>query len=239
MNYPGLSKRLSILAGYVEQGKIIADIGTDHGYLPIALVKSGKCPKAIACDVNKKPLEVAAKNITANGLDSKIELRRGDGLQVVQPGEVQVVIIAGMGGNTMKKILQEAPAVLDSLEGLILQPMADEESLRRWLVTNNWSLVDETLAYEEGRLYTFIVCRQGNERQYSDVELEIGPRLIEKRHPLLPALLDRHIIKYNKILDGLEKSNKPQAKEKAHYIKERIRQIGEVANHVDKEQTNI
>ncbi len=225
-----LSKRLHTAAMFVSAGSIIADIGTDHAYLPIHLIKSGRCPKAIACDVKEKPLQAARKNVLANGLDSKIELRLGDGLQVLRPGEVQTAIIAGMGGNTIKQILKQSPEVLNGLEQLILQPMGDEESLRYWLITNGWRLADETLVLEDGRLYTVMACEHGEEQLHSSVILEIGPRLIEKKHPLLPRLLNKIEDKYRLILQGLLQSNKPEIQEKIKTVEKRLAALKKVSD---------
>lgn len=222
MNDKNLSKRLLALSHYVNQGQTIADIGTDHGHLPIYLVKSAISPAAIACDVNEKPLAVARKNISSHRLNSKIELRLGDGLTTLQPGEVQVVIIAGMGGNTIKQILSAAPTVTSALQRLILQPMGDEDILRYWLLTNGWQIIDETLVQEDDHLYVIIICEQGQEQLYPPVILEIGPRLIEKKHPLLPELMAKLQGKYQRILSGLVKSNRPENQLKLKQVKERL-----------------
>lgn len=229
MNTQYLTERLSALADFVEADKVMADIGTDHAYLPVYLVKTGKCPKAIACDINEKPLEAAKKNVTGNNLSDKIELRLGNGLQVLMSGEVQVVVIAGMGGNTIKQILADAPKVLVTLETLVLQPMGDEEHLRYWLITNGWRIIDENLVLEDNRLYTIIVCQKGMEQVYDSVTLEIGPRLIDKRHPLLPELIKKLRFKYKRMLEGLSKSNRDETQHKLEIVKERLRCIEEMA----------
>lgn len=226
----GLTERLSALAEYVKAGHIIADIGTDHAYLPIYLVKTGKCPGAIACDINIKPLEAASTNVKGNGLEAKIELRLGDGLQIIMPGEVQTVVIAGMGGNTIVNILKLSPGVLLEADQLVLQPMGDEEGLRRWLITNGWCIADETLTLEDGKLYTIILSVKGEEALPGGAILEIGPRLVEKKHPLLPLLLKKLLDKYEHILKGLSKSSQSQLVEKKQRIEARLSQIQEVAN---------
>jgi tRNA (adenine22-N1)-methyltransferase len=224
-----LSDRLTALSNYVKNGTIMADIGTDHGYLPVFLVKSGRCPRAIACDVRKMPLESARRNIMANGLTEQIELRLGDGIQILKPGEVQIVNIAGMGGSTIRQILSEKPDVLAQIDRLILQPMGDEESLRHWLITNGWCIMDEELVLEDERLYTIIVCEQGEEPLPASVFLEIGPRLIEKNHPLLPELLKRLQDKYQLMLSGLAKSNRSETRAKMGQVGKRLQELKEVA----------
>ncbi|MBM7855768.1 tRNA (adenine22-N1)-methyltransferase [Desulfohalotomaculum tongense] len=229
MSKQGINKRLLTLASFVEPGKVVADIGTDHAYLPIYLVQSGKVSRVIACDINEKPLRVAEKNVISSGLASKIELRLGNGLQVLRPGEVQLAVIAGMGGGTVRQILEASPKVLASLERLVLQPMGDEADLRRWLLDNGWQLTDETLVLEDERLYTVIVSEKGNERIYDPVILEVGPRLIEKKHPLLPDLLNKLTGKYRQVLQGLSQSTKPEARCKLETVKEYLRRLEEVA----------
>ncbi|MEG6616383.1 class I SAM-dependent methyltransferase [Peptococcaceae bacterium 1198_IL3148] len=224
-----LSSRLATLSNYVKPGSVMADIGTDHGYLPIYLVKSGICPKAIACDVRQMPLETARKNVLANCLDKKIELRLGDGIQVLKPGEVQVVSIAGMGGSTIRQILSDKPDVLAELDRLILQPMGDEESLRQWLLTNGWRIIDEELVLEDERLYTIIVSEQGAEPLPEPIVLEIGPRLMEKHHSLLPQLIARLQDKYRLMINGLAKSNRAETQAKLALAKKRLQDLEEVA----------
>lgn len=234
MNEKSLSHRLLAISKFIPQGKVVADIGTDHAYLPVYLVKSGRCPLVFACDVKEKPLQAARRNVLANGLSSQIKLRLGDGLSVLQPGEAQVAVIAGMGGNTIVKILEQSPEVLKEIEILVLQPMGDEESLRRWLITNGWCLSDETLVLEDGRLYSIIVCRPGQERLYAAEVLELGPRLIEKKHPLLPLLINKLEEKYSLILQGLSRSNRHEAQKKVKEIKDRLQALKEVAENVGK-----
>ncbi|MCD5406307.1 MAG: class I SAM-dependent methyltransferase [Desulfotomaculum sp.] len=227
-NQPVLTKRLLALVDYIESGQIIADIGTDHAYLPIFLVHSGRCPLVIASDVKSSPIEVARKNINKSGLGAKIELRLGCGLQVLRPAEVQVAIIAGMGGNTIKQILKQTPEVLVTLKRLVLQPMNDQAHLRYWLITNGWCLVDETLVSEDEHLYNVIVAQPGREPVYDSLILEIGPKLIKKKHRLLPELLTKLKHKYQLVLAGVSKSNKPAAKIKLEQVKKHLRQLEEL-----------
>ncbi|MTI81444.1 MAG: SAM-dependent methyltransferase [Firmicutes bacterium] len=223
-----LNKRLLALASYVPRGKIIADIGTDHAYLPIYLVSTGIAPSAIAADVNEKPLGKARDNVSSNALTNRIDLRLGDGLQVISPGEAQVLLIAGMGGGTIKRILQQSPQVLTDIERIIMQPMGDEHYLRTWLINNGWKLVEETLVEEDERIYTVIVSEKGIEQLDDEIILEVGPRLVEKNHPLLPKLLKKLIGKYHRIVHGLEKSSRPEAKARLKQVKEHILGLEEV-----------
>lgn len=224
-----VNKRLLALAEYILPGEIIADIGTDHAYLPVYLVQSGKITRALACDIHEKPLDVARKNVIDNKLEANIELRLGDGLKTLKPGEAEVAVAAGMGGGTIKKILEDSPRVLNTLKRLILQPMGEEADLRRWLLCNGWRLVDENLIFENGHIYTIIIAEQGSEQLYDDVVLEVGPRLIEKKHPLLPELLKKLIKKYKLAVRGLMKSSRPDARIKLERLRKHLSRLEEVA----------
>lgn len=148
-----LDKRLSAVAALVRHGSRLADIGTDHAYLPVHLVQTGVCPSAIASDIGAGPLEVARHTVTANGLTSEIALRLGDGLSTVTAEEVEDIAIAGMGGETIAAILEAAPWVKDGRLRLILQPMTKAEDLRRWLLQNGFSVLEEHLIQDKRHLY--------------------------------------------------------------------------------------
>ena len=153
-----LDKRLSAVAALVRPGSRLADIGTDHAYLPVYLVQAGVCPSAIASDIGAGPLEAARHTVTAAGLTSEIALRLGDGLATVSAGEVEDIAIAGMGGETIAAILAAAPWVKDSRLRLILQPMTRAEDLRRWLLHNGFSVLEEHLTRDKRHLYPVLAA---------------------------------------------------------------------------------
>ena len=148
-----LDKRLSVVAAMVRPGSRLADIGTDHAYLPVHLVQAGVCPGAIASDIGAGPLDAARHTVTANGLTSEIALRLGDGLSTVTAEEVEDIAIAGMGGETIAAILEAAPWVKDGRLRLILQPMTKAEDLRRWLLTNGFAILEERLIQDKRHLF--------------------------------------------------------------------------------------
>ena len=148
-----LDKRLSAVAALVRQGSRLADIGTDHAYLPVHLVQSGVCPSAIASDIGAGPLDAARRTVTENGLTSEIALRLGDGLSTVSAGEVEDIAIAGMGGETIVAILEAVPWTQNESVRLILQPMTRAEDLRRWLLTHGFSVLEEHLIIDGHHLY--------------------------------------------------------------------------------------
>ena len=148
-----LDKRLSAVAALVRQGSRLADIGTDHAYLPVHLVQAGVCPSAIASDIGAGPLDAARRTVTENGLTSEIALRLGDGLATVSADEVDDIAIAGMGGETIAAILEAAPRVQNERIRLILQPMTRAEDLRRWLLHNGFTVLEEHLIIDGHHLY--------------------------------------------------------------------------------------
>lgn len=217
-----LGKRLREIASFVPCGSIVADIGTDHALLPINLVEKGLSPRAIASDVHRGPYEAAKEAICARGLREKIDLRLGDGLKILSPGEAHVAVIAGMGGNTIREVLNASPEVVGSLKRLILQPMADIYDLRRWLVHNGWLLADEKLVSEGERLYVIIAADPGVEKVTDPLSLEIGPRLLEKQDPYLPLFLEKKVQDLERILSGLSNSQKSQNQKKARDVKKKL-----------------
>ena len=154
-----LDKRLSAVAALVRQGSRLADIGTDHAYLPVYLVQSGVCPSAIASDIGAGPLEAARRAVTENGLTSEIALRLGDGLATVSAGEVEDIAIAGMGGETIAAILEDAPWVRNERYRLILQPMTRAERLRAYLFATGFAIDEERVTCVGGHWYTVLCVR--------------------------------------------------------------------------------
>lgn len=224
-----LAKRLAALAAYVPYGSVVADIGTDHAYLPIFLVEKGICPKAIATDLNPGPFRSAGRKIAEHNQEDKIELRLGDGLKTLKPGEADVLVLAGMGGNTIREILAAAPDVLRKVKRLVLQPMADPGEMRRWLAGNGWKITDEELIEEDGRIYVIVVAEPGREKLEEPLLFELGPRLLDEKGPLLDTYLRKIIEKYERVLTGLAAAKSDSAREKALELKEKLDRIREVA----------
>ncbi|GAB6180118.1 class I SAM-dependent methyltransferase [Desulfotomaculum defluvii] len=234
-----LSRRLKCLAQYVPKGSVVADIGTDHGYLPIHLVLQGTCPRVIAADINKGPLEAARSNIIQRCVQDKIDLRLGNGLQILKPGEADAIVIAGMGGGTIRDILRASPQVAMGASLLILQPMADEKDLREYLLLHGWTLKDEEMLLEDDRLYLVIVAERGQEALDDPILLEVGPRLLEKKHPLLKEHIHKLVGKYQRVLEGLEKSSRADTQNKAVLIKEKLEQLRELVGKLKVENWKV
>lgn len=230
-----LSRRLATLAQHVPRNSVVADIGTDHAYLPVYLVRAGICPRAVASDLNSGPIESARQTVCSYGLEEKIDIRQGDGLEILKPGEVDVVILAGMGGKLIARILEKGPEVLKSVSRLVLQPNNNAGVLRSWLVENNWGIVDEQLIQENRKLYPLIVSVRGRGSFPKDhFSFEIGPCLLQKGGLPLKKLLEQKNKEYLHILEGLSRSSDPKAAEKEKKIRELIKKVREALCNVRK-----
>ncbi|HWQ40926.1 MAG TPA: class I SAM-dependent methyltransferase [Desulfosporosinus sp.] len=148
-----LGLRLQTVASFVPEGTILGDIGTDHAYLPIALYESHRISKAVAVDVHEGPYQSALAAVKGRNLEAVIDVRFGDGLMPLKPGEVNVLTLAGMGGKTMLDILCARPDVLNSVADLIVQPQGGEGAVRLALLDGGWRLKAERLVEEEDRKY--------------------------------------------------------------------------------------
>ena len=148
-----LSERLKLIASLIGKGERVADIGTDHAYLPVWLVAQGICPSAIACDLREGPLENAGRAVAEAGFSSVIDCRLGDGLQPITAGEVDDIAIAGMGGETIAAILEACTWAKNRALHYVFQPMSRSEELRRYLLTNGYRIVSEQTVCEGGHWY--------------------------------------------------------------------------------------
>ncbi len=190
-----LSHRLRVIADEVIINKKVADIGTDHGYLPVYLVKHKGVSKVIAADVNQDPLNKARIVIQRHKLQQHIELRLGDGLNVLHEGEASTIIIAGMGGNLISEILDNSPSVAKKAEKLILQPVQSVQELRRYLLENGYEITNEKLMQEKNRFYE-ILCTQFRNKPWGQIDplvLEIGEFLQDQDPHIAQAFLRRKI----------------------------------------------
>ena len=214
-----LSKRLYAVAGLVTEGASVADIGTDHGYVPIYLVESGIASKVIALDVNQGPLNRARMHIVGHGLGDRIETRLSDGLAMIRPGEVDTVIASGMGGPLTIRILQEGKEVADQLNALILQPQSEICRVRRFLTENGYRIEQEDMVLEDGKYYPVMRVVHGTKEPYEEWEYLYGKRLLEARHPVLLEFLKRELRIKESILEQLAgRSGSESARERAEEI---------------------
>jgi tRNA (adenine22-N1)-methyltransferase len=218
-----LSERLNFIIKNIEKTNILADIGTDHGYIPIYAIKNNICEKAIATDVNKFPLDKARLNAILENADDKLEFRLGDGLKTLNNNEANVVIIAGMGGNLIKDILEASINIVNELDYLVLQPVQNPEILREYLYNNNYEIIKEDLCLDEGIYYELfkIRRREGESTQLDPIYYEVSPKLLMEKHPLLKDYLIIKAESYKKILSYINEDTE-NAKLRKSLLDEKI-----------------
>ncbi|WP_126427729.1 tRNA (adenine(22)-N(1))-methyltransferase [Brevibacillus marinus] len=230
-----ISERLGAIAAYCPKGARVADIGSDHALLASFLLENGVASYVVAGEVNEGPYRAAQKQLAdliANGLAS---VRKGDGLAVLRPGEVDVVCIAGMGGQLIVSILERGKAKLQDVRRLILQPNVGEERVRRWLWQNGWQLSRETILKEDDVIYEILVAEPGDPAQpYSGQErsvaelLRLGPLLWREKPPLLLEKWSREREKLQRILAQVTKSQSAEASARVQAVKQELNWLDEV-----------
>lgn len=199
-----LTPRLKIIADSIQDYESVADIGSDHAYLPIYLVKSGRVKSAIVTDVNSGPVEISKKRIKIHGVEAKVRVRQGYGLEVIKPGETEVIVIAGMGGILIKDILDRNVEVAQSAKLLILQPMRDSDKIRQWLFEQSFEIIDEELVKDQDKIYEVIWTRPVREKRDTKGQMLVGDKIIEKKHPLAAEYINKKISELEKVMAGLE-----------------------------------
>jgi tRNA (adenine22-N1)-methyltransferase len=202
-----LSKRLAAVASFVPQGAVVADIGTDHGFVPAHLVLSGHAGAVYACDIGEGPLSRARQTAAELGLTDVIRFCLTDGLQGLEKEPVDTAVLAGMGGETMAGILARAPWIKLRGVRLILQPQSKIHVLETWLHENGYAIQNALLVFEDGRHYLVLYAEPGADKPAA---LEV---LMKNRDPLLPAYLDVCIEKLRRKIDGLRRAAAPDGKE--------------------------
>ena len=219
MNLPRISKRLSSAASLVREGVRIADIGTDHAYLPIYLYLSGKVSGGVVSDINQGPVDRARANLFDYGCEDAFVAQRADGLDGVLAHGVEDIFILGMGGELIASIIENEPALRDSRYSLVLQPMTHSEILRKYLGKVGFE-IDCELIVEEDKIYQIMRARYtGRVSEYSLLELNFGARNLEKPTPELFALMKRTRAVYGervkgKALSGVDTSQENEMIEK-------------------------
>lgn len=196
-----LKGRIKFIANMIPECTILSDIGTDHAYIPIYSVKNQKCKKAIACDIGEGPVAVANRNIRQHGMENRVETRLGSGFKPIAEEELDVCVIAGMGGVLIREILEEDVKKAKKANKLIIQPMNCIELVREWLYLNGFEISDEGLINEGFRIYNVIAAQwTGKIVEKEPVYYYIGEKLIEKKDPLLKKYINRRIELVDKVL---------------------------------------
>ena len=202
---------MSAVADMVTTGNIVADVGTDHGYVPIALIQQGRIPRAIAMDINKGPLQRAQEHISMCQLEDYIETRLSDGVEALSVGEVDSILIAGMGGDLVIHILDEGLDVCRNVKELILQPQSELAKVRQYLREHLFQIVDEDMIIEDGKYYPMmkvVPVEQDNFWRFLPEETILpcdmyGPLLLKNGNPSLRKYLVKQHKQLNKILKEL------------------------------------
>lgn len=204
------NKRLLVAAELLGQTNSVADIGTDHAFLPIHLAKEGIAKKVIACDISEGPISVAEANITKYGLLDKIELRLANGLLGLKPNEVEAITILGMGGETIADILQISPWVKNPDIMLILQPMSCDDRLRDYLYNEGFEIITEVGVESQGRFYTVMKVRFSGNLPKVGREYKYIGKLLEKPNQAAITFVENRLKSLTNCMCDVEKVERKQ-----------------------------
>ncbi len=223
-----LSARLACVASLVPAGARVADIGSDHAYLPAALVLDGKIDFAIAGEVVKGPYENAVHEIKDHQLEGKVIPRLADGLAAIEPADkVDTITIAGMGGSLIASILEKDKNKLTGIKRLVLQPNVGESQLRKWLMNNHYQIMTEKIIEEDNHIYEIIVAEPSVVPfRYSKYELDFGPFLLENKGPIFKKKWQEYLQREAHVIDQMQKAQQPPVK-KINEINQFLSQVKE------------
>ncbi|MBD8089876.1 tRNA (adenine(22)-N(1))-methyltransferase TrmK [Pseudomonas fluorescens] len=228
MNEHTLSMRLERVAANVPVGARLADIGSDHAYLPVALMRRGVITAAVAGEVATTPFHAAQRTVRDNGLEQHVSVRLADGLAAIEPGDgITAISVCGMGGETIRDILDNGKLHLSGQERLILQPNGGEQPLRQWLMDNGYRILGEELLRENRFYYEIIVAERTGAVTYTDEQLYFGPLQMQARSPEFLAKWQRMLRQKHKTLASFEQARQAVPEQKlqeiarqAHWITE-------------------
>lgn len=209
-----MNKRLELIASILPHGRGFADVGTDHGYLPVYMAQHGYSGKIIASDINEGPLSTAVASARQAGAEDRICFRLCDGLDGYSSEELDTVVIAGMGGDTICGILDRADWVMSRDILLILQPMTKAEVLRYWLTNNDFAICGEWLIEENGEIYQILSARFGARTPLSDAELFTGKYELAVGNTLFPVQLAALIKRFERAAAGMSKAPRMRGRQK-------------------------
>jgi tRNA (adenine22-N1)-methyltransferase len=225
-----ISIRLRNIAALIDKCNCAADIGSDHGYLPVFLIKNDVCQKAIASDINKGPVERTRINVRLNDCEDRIDCRQGAGLRTIKPYEAECAVIAGMGGNLIRDIIEESPEVFRSLQYAVLQPVQNSEVLRKHIYEKGYRILEEELCIDENKFYEIIKVKYDNiEIKVDEIYYEVSSMLVEKKHPFMKDFINLKINKYMKISNSiiedtlLAEKRKLEIRDKIFKLKELVK----------------
>lgn len=223
-----LSNRLLTVASFVTNGNVLADVGTDHGYIPIYLLQAGKIPRAIAMDINAGPLERAKEHIAQYGFGDYIETRLSDGVDALCPKEAESILIAGMGGGLILHILKDGEIVCREAKELILQPQSEIERVRQYLWSNGYVILEEEIVFEDEKFYPMMRVQYQGERDEKNagqlLYCRYGKSLLERKHPILKEYLLKEQNLYSDVWKNLSQNcTTEKARERMKEVEERLK----------------
>ncbi|MDF2609441.1 MAG: hypothetical protein K0R92_915 [Lachnospiraceae bacterium] len=224
-----LSKRLQAVADSVTPGNRVADVGCDHAYISIYLIEHGTSPLVVAMDVNKGPLERAKENIERKGYSSEIQVRLSDGLKKLQPGEVDTILIAGMGGALVTRILEEGAAAVKRCRELVLQPQSELPLVRKYLHTIGFQISGEQMLEEDGKYYDIIKAAPAldNETYDREVFYQYGKLLLEGQDTVAKDFLMREKRLKKQVMEELSRNLTENTKKRLTQVEQEIAYIEE------------
>ena len=231
-----LDRRLKQVVAYIPEGSVLADIGSDHAYVPCFAIQQGIVKRAIAGEVNRGPMEAAQAQVALIGATNEIDVRLGDGLAVLEEDEATCVTICGMGGSLISSILEAGKTKLGAVERLVLQPNVDGQHVRVWLLSNGYRLVEETIVEENDKVYEILVGERGEETVYKTGEerewqLLFGPYLVESRPEPFKLKWRREADKLDYVLGQMEVGTQTDTLRQKHVAFTRLRdKMREVSN---------
>ncbi|MFC3882949.1 tRNA (adenine(22)-N(1))-methyltransferase [Bacillus songklensis] len=236
MNELQLSKRLEEVVKCIPSNSIIADIGSDHAYLPCYAYLQGFIKKAVAGEITDGPFQSAVQQVKRVGLEHIIDVRKGDGLEVVSPNEVNCVIIAGMGGTLIRKILEQGKEKLAGVKRLILQPNIGAKTVRQWLIEYSWEIKEEKILEEDGRIYEIIAAEPGDAlKPYGEKReagLLLGPMLMRERNEAFVKKWTHELNHWKRVIAQLEKTEENREnKARKEELQQAVAIIEEVLAH--------
>ena len=231
-----LSGRLQTVAESVLSKGVVADIGCDHGFTSIYLIEKQMAERIIAMDVNKGPLERAKEHIIQYGMQDKISLRLSDGAKELKPGEVDTLLISGMGGALICRILQQSEEVTRTAKELVLSPQSEIHLVRRLLHKMGFMIADEKMIFDQGKYYNVIRAVPGSEVYLEELDYIYGKRLIEKRDAVFQSFMQKEAERVAKVLSGMEQQilSENGQRKREELIRESV-QIQDVMNKMDME----
>lgn len=216
-----LSERLQSVASLIDKCETVADIGTDHAYLAIYLIERKICSKVVASDLRKEPAQKAEKNIYDAGFEDLIQVRIGDGLSILKPDEANVIVIAGMGGLLIARILGNSKYDAEKNVSFILQPMTHHIELRKWLANNSYVIIDEELIKENGKIHLILKVKNSAVKINED-NIHFGRILFEKKHPLLVSYIQKYIDELQDVKTELLGKNTAKSINKLTQVEKKI-----------------